>query len=102
MIRIISYLKQHIHLSQYFQATYNEFYMYLEENFNEKWTWDAETKVKSQGLFGATRSFEHILVFSVVFNCLEPLKPLAAKLQKLNQDIYMVYRVLLIYTRFFL
>ena len=63
--------------------------MYLEEKFNEKWMWDPETRVKSQGLFVATRSFEDILAFSVVFNCLEPLKPLVTKLQRRKQDIYM-------------
>ena len=54
--------------------------MLLKERLNEKWAWDAEGK--SQGLFVATRSFEHILAFLVVFGCLEPLKPLLTKLQK--------------------
>ena len=48
----------------------------------------AETKIKAQGLFAATNSFEHILAFSLVFNGLDPLKPLASKLLKCNQDIY--------------
>ena len=54
--------------------------MYLEERFNEKWMRNAETK----GLFVATLSFEHILTFSVVFACLELLKPLVTKLPKQN------------------
>ena len=58
--------------------------MYLEERSNEKWTWDAEAKGKS----------EHILAFSVVFNCLKPLKPLVVKLHKQNQDIYMKYSMI--------
>ena len=65
--------------------------MYLKDRFDEKQTWDAETREKSQGLFVATLSFEDILAFSVVFNCLQPLKPLVIKLQKQNQDIYMAY-----------
>ena len=48
-------------------------------------------KSKITRRFVATRSSEHILAFSVVFNCLEPLKPLVTKLQKPNQDIYMAY-----------
>ena len=48
----------------------------------------AETKIKAQGLFAATNSFEHILAFSLVFNGLDPLKLLASKLLKCNQDIY--------------
>ena len=56
--------------------------MLLKERLNEKWAWDAEIKGKSQGLFVATCSFEHIFAFLVVFDCLEPLKPLLTKLQK--------------------
>ena len=44
-------------------------------------------------MFVATRSCECMLAFSVVFNCLEPLKPLVTKLQKRNQDIYMGHSV---------
>ena len=57
----------------------------------KKWTWDTETRKKLQGLFGPTGSLKHILVFSVVFDCLEPLKLLVAKFQKQNQVIYMTY-----------
>ena len=31
-----------------------------------------------EGLFVATGSFVHILAFSVVFDCFEPLKPLVS------------------------
>ena len=65
--------------------------MYLKDSFNEKQAWDAESKVKSQGLLVATCSFERILAFSVVFNGLEPLKPFVTKFKKQNQDIYMAY-----------
>ena len=41
----------------------------------------------------ATRSFEHILSFSVVFNALERIKPLVTKLQIRNQDIYTAYHM---------
>ena len=54
--------------------------MHLKERLNEKWTWDAEIKGTSQGLFLATCSFEHTLTVLVVFDCLELLKPLVTKL----------------------
>ena len=60
------------------------FYKRLEEKYNEKWTWNAKTKIKAQGLFAATKSFEHILAFSLVFNGLEPLKSLVTNLLKRN------------------
>ena len=44
-------------------------------------------------MFAATKSFEHILAFSLVFNGSEPLKPLVTKLQKGNQDIYKAYQM---------
>ena len=44
-------------------------------------------------MFAATKSFEHILAFSLVFNGLEPLKPLVTKLQKRNLDIYKAYQM---------
>ena len=49
--------------------------------YNENWTWDAETKIKAQGLFTATKLFEHIVAFSLVFTGPEHLKPLVTKLQ---------------------
>ena len=33
--------------------------MYLEKRFNQKWTWDAETKIIFPGLSVVTLSFEH-------------------------------------------
>ena len=48
-------------------------------------------KSKIARFFVATRSFHPILVFPVVFNCLNPLKPLEKKLRKRNQDIFVAY-----------
>ena len=50
--------------------------MYLEERFNEKWTWDAETKRIFPGLSVATLLFEH------------------SYLGLQTQDIYMVYSMI--------
>ena len=73
---------------------YEEFYESLENKHNEKWTWDRDTKTTAQGLFIATPSFENILSLSVVFNALEPMKPLVTKLQKHNQDINTAYQMI--------
>ena len=75
------------------QQLYEELYESLENKNKKKWTWDRDTKTTTQGLFTATRSFEHILSFSVVFNAVEPIKPLVTKLQKRNQDIYTAYQM---------
>ena len=45
-------------------------------------------------MFAATKSFELNLAFSLVFNGLEPLKPLVTKLQKRNQDNYKAYQMI--------
>ena len=66
----------------------------LEETYNENWTWDAETKIKAQELFTTTKSFEHILAFSLVFNWFKPLMRLVSKLQKRSQDIYKGYQMI--------
>ena len=71
---------------------YDKFYEHLDKKFNENWTWDAETKIKAHGLFPAIKSFEHIIALSLVFNGLEPLKLLVAKLKKCNQGIYKLYK----------
>ena len=76
------------------QQLYEEFYESLENKDNEKWTKGRDTKTTAERLFTATRSFEHILSFSAVFNALEPIKPLVTKLQKLNQDIYTAYQMI--------
>ena len=80
-------------MSQSKTKIYDDFYKHLEEKYNENWTWDEETKIKAQGLFAATKSFEYILAFSLVFNGLQPLKPLVMKLQKRNVDIYKAYQM---------
>ena len=58
---------------------YDNTYAYLEIKFKIKWTWDAETKAKTHGLYAASSSFEYIAAFSVLFNGLEPLKTTICK-----------------------
>ena len=45
-------------------------------------------------MFAATKSFEHIVPFSLVSNGLELLKSLVTKLPKHNQDIYKAYQMI--------
>lgn len=73
---------------------YSEFYIEMRNKFSEPWTWDSETKVKSQGLHTSLLRFENMIAFSVLFNGLEPLKPLVEKLQKRNQDIFDAYHMI--------
>ena len=68
--------------------------MELEEKHKEKWSWDKETVSKAQGLFAACRRFDRLVTFAVLYNGLEPLKPLVTKLQKCNQDIYQAYQMI--------
>ena len=68
--------------------------MELEEKHEEKWSWDKETISKAQGLFAACRRFDRLVALAVLHNGLEPLKPLVAKLQKRNQDIYEGYHMI--------
>ena len=95
-MHIICYTKQQFSLLSQSKKRnlHDEFYKHLEEKYNKNLTWDAETKIKAQGLFAATKSFEHILAFCLVFNGLEPLKPLVTKLQKRNQVIYKAYQMI--------
>ena len=44
--------------------------------------WDAETKGQSQGCKVATRSLEHILAFSVVFDCFGVCEAIVNKITK--------------------
>ena len=76
------------------KSLYEDFYQHLEGEINETWSWDKETVSKAQGLFVACRRFDRLTAFSVLFNGLEPLKPLVTKLQKRNQDIYQAYHMI--------
>ena len=73
---------------------YSDFYAHLEIEISKKWYWDQESQSKAQGLFFSCRRFDHLVAFAVLFNGLEPLKPLIAKLQKRNQDIYYAYHMI--------
>ena len=73
---------------------YSEFYEHLETEINEKWSWDRETQNKAQSLCAACRRFDCLVALAVLFNGLEPLKPLVTKLQKRKQDIYQAYHMI--------
>ena len=61
---------------------YNEFNAYLE---------DAGTKTKENGFYVDCSLFDQIVAFSVLFNGLEPLKPLVVKLQKAYKNTFKGY-----------
>ena len=66
------------------KSIYEDFYEHLEREIKETWSSDKETVSKAQGLYA----------FSVLFNWLDPLKPLVTKLQKRIQDIYQAYHMI--------
>ena len=68
--------------------------MELEKKHKEKSSWDKETISKVQGLSAACQRFDRLVAFAVLYNVLEPLKPLVTKLQKHNQDIYQAYQTI--------
>ena len=72
---------------------YSDFYALLETEINDKWYWDQETQSKAQGLFSSCRRFDRLVAFAILYNGLEPLKPLVTKLQKRDQDIYHAYNM---------
>ena len=50
-----------------------------------------ETKTKAQGLLANLKTFGFILTFLIMKNSLGTLKPIPAKLQKRNQDVFQDY-----------
>ena len=56
--------------------------MELKEKHKENWFWNEETVSKAQGLLAASWRIDLLDAFAVLYNWLEPLKPLVKKLQK--------------------
>ena len=59
--------------------------------FSLSFTWDRETKTKAQGLLANLKTFGFIFPFLITKSSLETLKPIAAKLQKKEQDVFQAY-----------
>ena len=57
-------------------------------------TWDRETKTKAQGLLANLKTFGFISTFLITKNSLGTLKPIAAKLQKKDQDVFQAYSMI--------
>ncbi|CAH3121600.1 unnamed protein product [Pocillopora meandrina] len=57
-------------------------------------TWDRETKTKAQGLLANLKTFGFISTFLITKNSLGTLKPIAAKLQKKDQDVLPAYSMI--------
>ena len=59
--------------------------------FSLSFKWDRETKTKAQGLLANLKTFGFIFTFLITKISLGTLKPIAAKLQKKDQDIFQAY-----------
>ena len=57
-------------------------------------TWDRETKTKAQGLLANLKTFGFIFTFLITKNSRGTLKPIAAKLQKKDQDVFEAYSMI--------
>ena len=68
--------------------------VYIENNVSADWDWDANTKVKAQGLLHSLKSGQQIISFLVAKNSLEFVKSLATKLQKKDQGILQAYNMI--------
>ena len=69
------------------KSLYEDFYEHLEREIKETWSWDKEIVSIAQGLYAVCHKFDRLIAFSILFNGLQPLKPLVTKLHKRNQDI---------------
>ena len=72
---------------------YLDFYAHLEREIQRKWYRDQESQSKAQGLFSSCARCDFLVYFALLFNGLEPLKPLVTKLRKRNWDIYHAYHM---------
>ena len=52
-------------------------------------TWNRETKTKAQVLLANFKTFGFIFTFLITKNSLGTLKPIATKLQKKDQDVFL-------------
>ena len=56
--------------------------------------WDRETRTKAKGLLANLKTFGFISTFFITKNSLRTFKPIAAKLQKKDQDVFQVYSMI--------
>ena len=55
---------------------------------DSSWYWDAETRIKAQGLKSSLSSFQNVATFIITKNVLDEAKSVSSKLQKCEQDFY--------------
>lgn len=58
------------------------------------WNWDSETHAAATGLSHTFGSFEHIVVFMLAKQLLEPIHPIAECLQGKLQELYFGFKKL--------
>ena len=66
----------------------------LQENSDEDWSWDRQTKVIAQGLLTSMTSFSTLITFVFARYVLDTIKPLTVKLQKRDNDISMANKLI--------
>ena len=54
----------------------------------------SETTIKKKGLLANLKTFGFIFTFLIIKNSLETLKPIAAKLQQTDQDVFQAYSMI--------
>ena len=84
-----------------------ELYPYLMETWNQichpsfceqlypdgnNWKWDSETHCNATGLSHTFGGFEHIVVFMLAKQLLEPIRPIAECLQGRLQELYFGFK----------
>lgn len=58
------------------------------------WSWDADSRVKANGLLVTLKSSNYLMAFLVAKNYLEIVRPIATKLQKREQDVVGAYKMI--------
>jgi hypothetical protein len=59
--------------------------LHVDENLQDNWAWDAETKVIAQGILSTLSSFSFLVSFLCVQAVLETVKPVTAMPAKLEK-----------------
>lgn len=68
----------------------------VENNDGDQWNWQKDTKTARlvQGLFASIQKSEFLMAFVVVWNCLQLLLGMTAKLQKRDLDMISAYNMI--------
>lgn len=59
----------------------------------QNWQWDRDSVTRAQGMVSSLQKFQNIVAFITLKNSLDYLKGLAARLQKIDQEVCEAYRM---------